>query len=415
MRFVLANRELKGAGGTEVHLVTLGEQLQRLGHDVHLYATELGDFAEHARRRGLAVRGSLLELPEDADVVFSQDGIVAYELARRYPGALALFRLCSDVFDFELPPQLPGAVDLIVVLSDRYERLARAGAGDVPVLRLRVPIDVDRLAPLSTIRERPRTAIVLGNYDDRVEMVRQAWGPSGVEVRTIVGGAQAFDVAAALAVADIVVAKSRAALDAMACGRAVYVFDFFGGDGWVTPESYGAMEADNFAGQATSRVVDAAALAGDLAGYRREMGTVNRDLVLQHHGARDHAIALLAAIAGRAPGTRLRGPEEELARLISVQCSLEMTVRELRSSHRQLRAIAETIERRAARDAEAVGRAERERDEAAARAIAAEARLGEAERRAAELERRLGTIGETRAWKLVNRYWNLARRWRRAD
>jgi len=147
-------------------------------------------------------------------------------------------------------------VDVIVVLSDRYERLAAACATRVRVVRLAVPIDIDRLVPLGAIRDHPQRAVMLGNYSERQQLVTQVWGRHGIEVRRVGGDVQTDDVAAAVADADIVVAKSRAALDAMACGRAVYIYDVFGGDGWVTPESYGALEADMFAGQATGRVID---------------------------------------------------------------------------------------------------------------------------------------------------------------
>ena len=336
MRFVLANRILLAPGGTEVHLVTVGEHLRRLGHEVVLYAPEIGPFADHARRRGLEVHDDRRELPADCDVVLAQDGIVVYDLARHYPEAMLVFRVCGDVYDFQLPPQVPGVVDLVVVLSDRYERIARAGAVPVPVLRLRIPIDVDRLVPLVALRERPERAILLGNYVERDDVVRETWGRAGVEVRRVGAKSQAYDVAEAIADADVVVAKSRAALDAMACGKAVYVFDVFGGDGWVTPEIYAALEADHFAGQATDRVIDAAALARDLGDYRPEMGVVNRDLVLQHHSARDHVVELLQAIADRVPQDRVPAPLEELARLTSLQWSWEESARESRAEAAQL-------------------------------------------------------------------------------
>ena len=198
-------------------------------------------------------------------MVLSQDTLVVYDLADRYPSAFHVFRVCGDTYDFQFPPQLGRVVDLIVVLSDRYQRLARACAGDVPVLRLRVPIDSDRLAPVAPIRVRPRRAVLLGNYPDRDELVCDAWGRQGVEVRRIGGSEQRYDIGPALGDADIVVAKSRAALDAMACGRAVYVYDVFGGDGWVTPSNYASLESDQFAGQATDRVIGVAELEADLA------------------------------------------------------------------------------------------------------------------------------------------------------
>lgn len=336
MQFVLANRHMLAAGGTEVHLVTLAEQLQRLGHEVVVYAPELGPFADHALRRGIEVTDRVRDLPEDCDVTFAQDGIVVYELAERYPDAFAVFRICGDVADFQMPPQLNGIIDLIVVLSARYERVARASASRAPVVRLRIPIDSDRLVSLGPLGERPRRAVLLGNYLEREGLVREAWEPAGIAVSRVGADTQSYDVATALADADIVVAKSRAALDAMACGRAVYVLDVFGGDGWVTPELYPALEADTFAGQATGRVVDAATLAADLTQYRPSMGEANRDLVLQHHGARDHTIELLDAIGERPTEARGDAPLRELGRLTALQWSWELTAREYRGMHWQI-------------------------------------------------------------------------------
>ena len=226
------------AGGTEVHLVTVGAELLRLGHEVVIYSPELGPFADHARQRGIDVVDELRELPAECDVVLAQDGIVVYDLAERYPRALNVFRICGDIFDFQSPPQVEGIVDLVVVL-ERAVRAARArpARSSLRCCRLRVPVDIDRLAPMGTIRARPRRAVILGNYPDRIQAVREAWERRGIEVSQVGGAQQRFDIAAALENADIVVGKSRAAVDAMACGRAVYLYDMFGGDGWVTPET----------------------------------------------------------------------------------------------------------------------------------------------------------------------------------
>ena len=443
---MLANHGFSRVGGTEAYLVTLAEQLQRLGHDLTVYAHELGPFSDHARGRGVDVRGALGELPGDCDMVFAQDAVVAYELAERYPDAPLVFRACSDVYDFELPPQLSGIVDRIVVLSDRYARLVEACGVTAPVIRLRYPVDVARIAPPGAIRDRPRRAVVLGNYDERVESVREAWGPEGVEVEQVGGARPRFGLAEALAGADIVVAKSRAAVEAMGAARAVYVFDWFGGDGWVTPESYPALEADNFAGQATDRVIDVAALRRDLAGYDPGMGAVNRDLVKQHHGARDHAIELLGRLDGLKPGERPRAALPELARLTALQWAWERLARERQRDLGELHARVVGQEAAVAqlREEAALAGAATERAEAAAataatRAEATAARAAEAERRAAEAEGRavaaedalrarhlhearfgdpaelraqLDEVRSTRVWRAATGFWRLKDRLR---
>jgi hypothetical protein len=393
MRLVLANHGFAASGGTEVYLLTVAEHLQRLGHEVTIYAHELGPFAAHARNCGVAVHDALDELPDECDALLTQDAVVAYELAERYPNARHVFRTCSDVFDFELPPQLDGVVDTILVASERYARLVRGCAARAPLLRLRVPIDVDRLAPRGSLRARPQRAVLLGNYADRHALVREAWEPHGIEVVTVGGREQRYDVATALAGADIVVAKARAALDAMACGRAVYVFDCFGGDGWVTPERYPALEADNFAGQATDRVIDSATLARDLAAYDPAMGMANRDLVLQHHGAREHALALVDAIEELRPAARPAVPLRELGRLTDLLWSADRQVRWLQGAQHGLQEQLALVE------------ADRSRLAYEAHAAADETRA-----RVAELEAEIAAMRDTRAWRTAARVWRLKAR-----
>jgi hypothetical protein len=130
--------------------------------------------------------------------------------------------------------------------------------------------------------------------------------------------------------ADIVIGKGRAALEGMAGGRAVYVYDEFGSDGWVTAESYPSMEEDNFAGLATPLTPDAPALQADLSRYRAEMGIVNRDLAVREHGARAHACALseiFSRLADAAPAPD--APLAEMARLVRAQWRTEARAGEL--------------------------------------------------------------------------------------
>jgi hypothetical protein len=394
VRFVLGNRLMVEVGGTEVHLVTLAEHLQRLGHDAVIYSPELGPYTEYARSRGLVVESEPSKLPAECDVLLSQDTLVAYDLAARYPQALHAFRICGDVFDFQLPPLREGVVDLVIVLSDRYAQLAKGCAITAPIVRLTIPVDVDLRTPVGGIRDRPRRAVMLGNYGYRFDWVHSAWGQHGIEVERIGsanGSRPSYDVASALAGVDIVVAKSRAALEAMACGRAVYVYDVFGGDGWVTPSVYPTLEADHFAGLATGRVIGPAELAQDLAEYDPSMGIVNRDLILQHHNARDHVLELLAMLEAHSPPAERPASLEELARLAKLQWSWELQARGLRIREGELHQ----------RLAELEAAADQDRSDA----LELRQALADAQALAEEMQ-------ATRTWRVAGRYWRLKERLR---
>src|SRR3954449_934753 len=276
--------------------------------------------------RGVRVALGPEALPETCDVVYAQDGATAYDLAARYPQAPQVFRLASELADLQLPPELPGVVSAVVVLAERFARRARALALKPRLVRLRQPVDTERFAPLDSLRRTPRRAVLLGNWlrGARRELLTRTWTEAGVEC-VQVGLDGGWDPAPerAMADADIVVAKGRAALEGMACGKAVYLFDIAGGDGWVTPENYERVEADGFAGGALGREISAATLRADLERYSPDMGVANRDLAVRNHGARRHAQELVALFRELEP--REQQPDEltEMARLVRVQWQTE--------------------------------------------------------------------------------------------
>jgi hypothetical protein len=321
MRLVLGTHHLIAQAGADTYLVTVAESLLALGHDVTIHALEQGPMADRARESGLPVAGGERELPEDPDAVVAQDQVTALQLAERYPSTPRVFVCHSDVFGIDTPPQVPDVVGAIVAMSDRVARHAESMPVNAEIVRLRQPIDVERFRPAGAARERARKLVAIGNYarGDRRALLESVAGELGLETRFHGGEDPPTDEPeTAMAWADLVVGKSRVTLEAMACGRAAYVYDFLGADGWVTPESYPRFEADAFLGQATDTPVDRERLRHELAAYRADMGTANRDLVLAHHAARDHAralVELLERLAGGPATPRVDAPLRALARM----------------------------------------------------------------------------------------------------
>jgi hypothetical protein len=305
LRIVLATRALAEPGGSESYCLTLAHEFDRLGHDVTLMAEELGPLADMAEERGLRIARGASALPLECDVALVQDSVVTAALVSHYPEARVIHVAHSSLFDHQLPVLTAGVVDAVVVLNARVAERVRALALDVPVLRLRQPIDTRRFAPAGALPARPRRALLLGNYLDgeRRAAIVDTWREEGIEcTQTGIPTHPALDVRPAIAQADIVVARGRAALEAMSCGRAVYIYDAFGGDGWVTADNYAAIEADGFAGLAATRPLEPDDLAADLAGYRPSMGMVNNELVQTHHSSRHHAHRLVELLRGLHPG-----------------------------------------------------------------------------------------------------------------
>jgi hypothetical protein len=327
MKIVLANNAFAGVGGSETYLLTVAEQLQRLGHEITIYARVCGPMADLATARGVPMARESSELPPTCDVVLAQDGAMAYELGERWPKTPQVFVAHSPIFDLQLPPLVSGIAGVVVVLCDRVEKRIRAMNVSQEIVRLRQPIDVERLTPRGSPRSQPQRALLLGNYlqADVRRVIVDVWASNGIEV-VQVGQPTVHSLTpeSDIADADIVVGKGRAILDAMACGRAAYIYDMFGTDGWVTPEHYHLLEADGFAGMALPFVVDEKKLRRDLDDYRPIMGQANRELVLMHHIAGVHAQELVALFRRLAPrATPAMTPYKELARLVRLRWNTE--------------------------------------------------------------------------------------------
>jgi hypothetical protein len=311
MHLVVGTPRLAHFGGTESYVATIVEALTMLGHDVTVYTPQAGEPAERMRRGGVTVAERLGDLPETADGAVANSADVALELRSRFPRAGVVHVIHGTTFARFAPSSLPGAADALVVMHDRalaWVRGTAAARSGVPVLRLRQPIDpVVRFRPRGTVGPVLRRVAAVGNYvhGERLDLLRRAVEAAGAQL--VVVGAMGTPTAAPeleIARADAVVAIGRAALEGMACERPTYVWDHHGGEGWVTPENYERLEADNFAGMATGRALDAAQLADDLARFDPATGVAARDLVLAHHQANAHAARLVDALAVAAEVTR---------------------------------------------------------------------------------------------------------------
>ena len=324
MELVLGQQRLVESGGSETYLLTVGEQLQRLGHEVTIFALDLGGLAEDANARGLRVAGEPAELPDACDAVLAQDGVVSLLLAERYAEAPQVYVAHAPGVDLQRPVQLDGVVSAVVALNDvvagRLDGLARQHE----IVRMRQPVDVHRFAPRSRPRARPETALLVSNYLDRDESaaLERTCAAAGIRLERI--GRPERESAMpeiAMAEADIVFGHGRGALEGMSMGRAVYVLHRWGLDGWVTSDSYPALEADGFGGNAYRRPLDHEQLGRDLEDYRPELGAENRRLAFQNHHALDHARELVVLVRrlSPSPATAPTAPLREMARLIRLQ------------------------------------------------------------------------------------------------
>jgi hypothetical protein len=331
MKVLLATHSLSRPAGSETYLLTIGLALQRLGHEIGVFTLEPGEMSELAGRSGLRVAASEEQLDSGYDAIVVQDGVTSYALAERFPSVRQLFVAHTADYALQYPPQLSGAVGAVVALNDRVATRLEAFAHCPQLIRLRQPIDTRRFVPLSGLPPRPASLTVLSNYlqGERLEIVRRAaldLGMSFAVVGVSEGGEPTLSPEEYLCRSDVVLGCGRSALEAMACGRAVYVLGHLGADGWVTEDTYPALEQDGFAGRGSRRVSDTDELCAELANYDAAMGLANQSLAVRHHDAGTHAAELVAALRGLTPENGARssdGSLREMSRLVRLEWQTE--------------------------------------------------------------------------------------------
>jgi hypothetical protein len=355
MRIVLGTLEFGAIGGAGTYALTVAIELQSLGHEVTIFAEETGELARVAEDRGVRVADGERALPGDCDVVYAQDRASAYLLADRFPDTpqAICMHSGSSVLDRWQPPQLPGIVGAVVVLHERLAKRAAAFAERPEIVRLRQPVDQARFSPRGPIGATPRRVLLLGNNlsVDRREGVLAAIDQLDFECVELgrYGSRTTPTPEEEINQVDIVIGSGRSIVEAMACARAAFVYDYLGGDGWVTRESYEALEAINFA-HATSddAMVTPEALADRLGEYRQSMGSVNVDLARMHHSAARHAeelVALFEGLESREPPANT--PLREFARMSRVQWQTESRALGANHEARLLASRAQAAETRA--------------------------------------------------------------------
>ena len=309
MEILAGIHQLSPAEGAESYLVTVCRELERLGHEVTVFTAEPGGPPDGVRV-ATAERG----LPLAPDVIYAQDAYAALLLADLYPLTPQAFVLQEGTDDLWLPPQLPGVIAVVIACDDRVAARARAASLAQKLVRLRQPVDVEEHSPRGPLADPPRRVHLSsgGLSDHRRGVLERACAAAGLETVD------------ATADADIVVGRGRAAVEAMAAGRAVYVYGDDGGDGWVSPDRYELLEADGFTGRAEPTATDFDWLRYDLDAYSPDLGPAARELAVANHDAADHAHELVAIFEGLAPRRDpVEAPLRELARLVRVQAAVD--------------------------------------------------------------------------------------------
>jgi glycosyltransferase involved in cell wall biosynthesis len=250
VNILITNVELDLPSGTTTYVRDLALELQRQGHEPMVYTLRTGVVARELQDAGILVTRHIRKIRRPPDVIHCHHRLTTLNALRRFPAVPAIY-VCHDHTHFwdgaVIHPQISRYFGVSQLCVDR---LLREGVPPEVGLLLN-SVDVRRFAARARLPASARRALVFSNYahaGTHLPAVSEACREAGLEL-DVIGSSSGNSLAhpeTALGRYDIVFAKARAALEAMATGAAVVLCDFGGVGPLVTTANFDGLRPLNF-------------------------------------------------------------------------------------------------------------------------------------------------------------------------
>lgn len=296
---LLTNVRLDGRTGTETWLLDFALELQRQGHRPVVYTPRPGPIADALRLGTIPVIHDPRQLAEAPDVIHGHHTNPTLTALLAFPRTPALLFIHDWSAWHDRPARFPRIRRIVPVDETCADRALEAGFSDKEVEVVLNFVDLERFRPRPALPARPRRALLFDNDatpENHGGVIVEACRQAGIELDLV--GRDAGRLTSRpedlLPRYDLVFAKAKAALEAMATGCAVILVHRQGIGGLVTADRYDTMRRLNFGRRLLRDPLSVQGLAQHLDRYDAADATAV--------AGRIRAEASLSATAGRVLG-----------------------------------------------------------------------------------------------------------------
>lgn len=252
LRVLLTNSELEAYAGSGLTVRDLALELSRQGHTPIVYSPKSGLLAKEISSYGIQVTSDPANLAMAPDVIHGQQHPQLVQALLQFPDTPGLLVCNGSQGHLCEPVVLPRILRYVAV--DNRCRNFLASHSEIPRSRIEVienAVDLDRFQNRSPLPMNPKRALVFSNYASRrthLSAVRIACRRMRLQLDVVgIGsGNPATHPEEVLPRYDLVFAKARCALEAMAVGNAVVLCDFMGAGPLVTTANFDQLRLMNF-------------------------------------------------------------------------------------------------------------------------------------------------------------------------
>jgi len=273
MRILITNNTLAPRAGSELYVLDIATALLARGHTPIAFSTVLGDVANELRAATVPVVDCLDDVSTPPDIIHGQHHLETMIALLHFPNTPAV-SFCHGWLPWEeIPPRFPRIMRYVAVDHTCRDRLMFENG--IPEDRIRVLlnfVDLERFKPRGPLPARPKRALVFHNNANEhqpLEIVREACYRAGIAL-DIIGldsGTACAHPAQVLGDYDIIFAKARSAIESMAVGAAVILFNLTTIGSMVTTSALDRLRPLNFGIRALQEPVTLEALEREIARY----------------------------------------------------------------------------------------------------------------------------------------------------
>jgi glycosyl transferase family 4 len=283
LRVLITNADLWPRSGTVMYVRDVALELQRQGHQPMVFSSTGGEVAQELRRAGIPVADRPGRLPKP-DVIHGHHGAPTLIAIRRWPDVPAIFVSHAHAGIIDRTPHAPQIRRYFGVSRLCVARVVAEGVAEERVSLLPNFVDTSRFQARPPLPERPRRALVFSNYasaSTQLPAVIEACRRAGIELDVIGAGVgrPTAHPECVLPAYDIVFAKAKAAMEAMAVGSAVVLCDFGGVGPMVTAAAFDDLRAKNFGMEALRDPLEPRLLLREIERYDPLDAEAVRDLI----------------------------------------------------------------------------------------------------------------------------------------
>lgn len=262
MKILLSNLHLKEFGGSELVTVELAEYYASLGHEVTLYSPMIGAPLITAIKRhnvALVVKEPSLDELYSFDIIWSHHGLLLETINAKNKLAhqLIISNHMSSFLEVEQPSYSFDYVDIILANSQE----TRAKMSELHRVRCRLFQNPARPASFKSNKKRPKPlGLSVSNHRPAELLATMAKYQSTVDFELFGMRTQNYKRITTDLIAEIdpdfIICNGKTTQQGLVLGVPIFLYDSFGGPGWLNEENFELAEFYNFSGRGFSKKTD---------------------------------------------------------------------------------------------------------------------------------------------------------------